>query len=496
MRLNLYLRLVLPVIFLSSMITSSASAQGNTFWSAQKSIPEYLESTEEPPFLISDMNHTVHAFNSQPLQLNDSTSSTAIFYRQWTLEGGWTSPNDILFDPLGSIDLMGVTKDDEGTVHLIFQKNFGDIYYTQAFLPNSKTAAGWISPVRIASQSSHVRQGLPYFATIASDKTGDNLVVIYGGVQDGSGLYFTTSSDNGENWSNPYPLFFTADETLLVTNPKLYYGETGVFHAMWAVTRSSGFGENGYYANFDPVSNEWSESVVLDVSGVQFPSIIEYKGDVFVGYYHENVNGNWWRRSSDGGETWTYPNQFSSNLVGTNGAVSFVIDGNNVLHAFFGERVDGNNHGIWHFVWNGTTWSSPEAVVRGPQIRDVSGGGGFDPRSAKAVVINGNLVLVTWGTDGFAGTNGAWFSYKHLDAPELPTVVLQSPTLVPQTTPTLEVVSTATTETASAGSGFAIDDDASAVPNPQTPLLVGVIPAILLVMGVIAVFYAVRSKGK
>ena len=65
------------------------------------------------------------------------------------------------------------------------------------------------------------------------------------------------------------------------------------------------------------------------------------------------------------------------------------------------------------------------------------GSNGFGPRSARAVVSNGNVILVTWGTDGFQGTNGAWYSYKKIDAPELPTELLpSSKDLFPENNPT------------------------------------------------------------
>lgn len=494
---SLHYLFFIPFVLLFSTNNSTLLAQVNAFWSTQERIPEYFDSTEEPPFMISDLNHTVHAFNSQPLELNTIDSPTVILYRQWTMEGGWTTPNDILFDPSGGIDLMGVTDDSMGNVHLIFQKNFGDIYYTRAFLSDASTAAGWTTPIFIADQSSHIRQGLLYFASIASDKTGENLVVIYGGAQDGSGLYFTNSSDHGESWSDPYPIFLNSNEDLIVTSPKLYYGESGVLHATWAVTLSSGFGENGYYANLVPGSSEWSEPVVLDDSGFQVPSIIEHEGDVFVGYYHGNVNGNWWRRSSDGGKTWTSPSQFSSNLVGTNGAISFAVDSKKVLHAFFGERTDGNIHGMWHFVWDGATWSKPEAVISGPQIRDVTGGDGFDPRSARAVIVNGNIALVTWGTDGFAGTNGAWYSYKRLDAPELPDFIFDTPTPMPRLTSTSVAPSfpSASPVPTVGYEGNLFQDSPEFGQNPQVSIFVGVIPVLLLVVGIIVIFF-VFSRQK
>src|SRR5215204_3172258 len=138
------------LLILSFINVSHPKAQGAYFWSEQQRIPEYLDSTEEPPYLIADMNHTVHAFNSQPLHLDEAGSPTAVFYRQWTIENGWTSPNDILFDIDGySLNILGVAYDRSGRVHLIVQKN-GGIYYTYNYLANANIAVSWAAPVYIA----------------------------------------------------------------------------------------------------------------------------------------------------------------------------------------------------------------------------------------------------------------------------------------------------------------------------------------------------------
>jgi hypothetical protein len=286
---------------------------------------------------------------------------------------------------------------------------------------------------------------------------------------------------------------------MIVTDPKLFVGESGLFHAVWTTFQDTGFGGPGFYANFDPEIKAWSEPVALDVSGIRTPSVIETQGDIFVSYYHENVNGNWWRRSNDGGITWSLPEQISPQHVGTNGAVSFAVDSGNVLHAFFGERIDENNHGIWHFTFTGATWGNLEAVVRGTQRRERTGGNGFDPRSARAVIVNGNIALVTWGTDGFAGTNGAWYSYKRLDSPELPAVILESPTIVPRSTSTSVMVPTETIVISGATPENNTDvfkESPEFMQSPQTSIIIGVVPVVLLLLGMVVMYYFLQDKNK
>jgi hypothetical protein len=182
--------------------------------------------------------------------------------------------------------------------------------------------------------------------------------------------------------------------------------------------------------------------------------------------------------------------------VGTNGGLSFVVDSNNTLNAFFGERIDDFNHGLWQVIWTGTSWSNPSAVVRGPQVRDVIGGRGFDPRSARAVVSNGNVVLVTWGTDGFAGVNGAWYSYKTLDAPELPSQPLVIPTVNNQSTQNAVATETVIEITPLAEIDIANNDYPEFLQSPQFPIYLGVIPVLVILIGIIIARYLFHFKNK
>jgi hypothetical protein len=487
----------LAILFLLLANVSPSKAQGASFWSKQERISEYYQQTEEPPYLIADRNHTVHAFNAQPLDLNTAEAPKAIFYRQWTIENGWTYPNDILYDSDGfGWNLVGLTGDEAGHVHLIMQKN-GGLYYVQNYLSLAQAAVSWPAPAFIAGSINSFGPGNELVSAIAVNPEGNQIVIVFAGQQYGNGLYFTSSSDGGVSWTDPYPIYLTGDETIIVTDPKLHFGESGTIHAVWGTFLETGFGGPGFYANFDLEDQTWSEPLALDIPGIRTPSVIETQGMVFVGYHHINVNGNWWRKSLDGGKTWSFPEQFSSRHVGTNGAVSFVVDGANVLHAFFGERMNDQNHGVWHLTYTGTTWSNMEAVVRGPQVKGPIGGNGFDPRSARAVIVNGNVALVTWGTDGFGGVNGAWYSFQRLDAPELETIVLAAPTRMPSIALTSEPLDIASATAVNTLNQLDISSDPpAAASDPQISILAGVIPALLTLVGLVVLYAVVQNRNK
>ena len=494
--INAQLRYTLPLLLLLFVNVAQPKAQAAFFWSEQKRIPDYPDFAHEPPFMIADQNHTIHAFNAQPLHLGEENSPNAIFYRQWTKERGWAKPNDIIYNSAGgSLDILGVTSDPSGMVYLLFQQGFSNIYITSAYLANAGESTAWSLPILIATQSTHVGVGFEGIAAIAADNNG-NVVVVYSGSEFGEGLYSVISTDHGSNWSDPYPVYLTGDETIIVTDPAMYLGQTGNFHAVWTTYLDDGSAGPGFYGRFDPNAKAWSEPTALDVPGIRTPNIIEYDSKIIVSYYHANVNGNWWRLSTDDGNSWSLPSQVSSDHVGTNGRVSFAVDSKNNLYAFFGERINDLNHGMWQCLWTGYSWTAPEPVVKGPQVRDAIGGEGFDPRAARAIVSNGNVILVTWTTDGFAGENGAWFSFKQVDAPELPEVALQMPTTVAQIPPTVLAESTAAPlVVAAATSVLSISGEAPRfAPNPQLSIIVGVVPVLLILLGTILIYYLRQNR--
>ena len=485
------------VLFTLFFIKINPSQAQSTFWTKQEKIPEYYNGAEEPPYLVADQDHVVHAFNSQPLDLRNNDSPKAIFYRKWTMENGWTIPNDVLYDDNGgSIELAGVVSDHTETVHLVLQKNSRDLYYVYNQLALAGTPVSWSSPVLIAQSSTSIGPGIANIGAIAVDETGKNIVVIYSGSEYGNGLYFVFSFDHGVNWSTPYPVYLAGGDKLVVTDPKLYLGKSGIYHAVWSSFNSDGSGGPGYYAKWDLGSQSWSNLVELDAPGMRTPSVIEFNDSVFVSYHHVSSNGNWWRRSMDGGNSWSAPVRVSPLHVGTNGGLSFVVDSGDTLHAFFGERIDDFNHGLWQVIWTGTSWSNPTAVVRGPQVRDTIGGHGFDPRSARAVISNGNVVLVTWGTDGYAGVNGAWYSYKTLDTPELPSQPLVIPTVNNQTTPAPIATEIVVEITPLADIDIVKNNYPEYLQSPQFSIYLGIAPVLIILIGIIIVRYFFRYKEK
>ncbi|MFN2235194.1 MAG: exo-alpha-sialidase [Anaerolineales bacterium] len=331
---------------------------------------------------------------------------------------GWTAPVDILLSPLkNEARLQDAMLDTRGNVHIIFyggDGTLGNIYYATAPLESIDQASAWSKPIVIGESADD-----PPVAAIAGDDKG-NMVVVYGGKNEGNGLYSVYSTDWGDTWTESIPGLLTYDSRFPF-NLKVDSGESGLIHAVWDVRDIGGNGREINYAQLNLIDQQWSEPITLEEAesgyGVLNPSVIEYNGELFVVY-----SGLTFRRSVDGGHNWTDPeNPFQ--LTGINGKVSFVIDSANTLHLVWAQRKSGNPdiHGVWHSQWLDNKWSTPEPVATGPRIVDLSGLEGFDPYDVRAEIVLGNTLLAVWRTDpGEIKANGIWYSVGRLDAPALP----------------------------------------------------------------------------
>jgi hypothetical protein len=140
------------------------------------------------------------------------------------------------------------------------------------------------------------------------------------------------------------------------------------------------------------------------------------------------------RRSEDGGDTWTQPEAFLPSR-GDSGPVTYAVDGNNVLHALWGDRAQGFS--LWHRSTSSPSgpWSAPDPVVPlGERERHADNPAtAFESYNPRAVVSQGNVLLVSWRLDPGAGGNGTWYSFTSLDTAELPFIAV--PTILPEANP-------------------------------------------------------------
>jgi hypothetical protein len=477
-------------------------AQGTPSWSPQQRIPGFSNDTN-PPVLIADKNKTVHAFTSQ--QVGDTGKEIAVVYCQWTLDGGWTDPVDILLSPIKhEARLLSAFLDQAGMFHVIFfggDNTEANIYYSKAPAVSAGQVYAWSTPTLIGEGALNPENG-----AISGDDKG-NLVIVFSGVRDGNGLYAIYSNNSGVTWSNPVSIFLTNDDQFFPFDTRIYMGQSGQLYAVWSLYNQAGLGLSVYFSRCDLDQGKWSDPFQLASGaglGVGLPDVIVYQGNVVVTYYNSDANAQWMVQSSDRGQTWTEPARVAPDHIGRNGAISLVIDSDNVLHLLFGERIPGSGspdiHGMWHVQMENSHFSDPAPVVSGPLITDSQGDKSFDPFGASAIIVQGNKLLVTWRTDPGpqSKSNGVWYSYTTLNAPELPISTLSAPPLTLNNNPTLTLSNNLPTPTqpdkvlSSYKNGNfenSIPGNNASLENPTFPLMIGLIPVAIFIFFVFIIFY-------
>jgi len=443
-----------------------------------------------PPVLVADKDRRVHAFSSQWINFGKSDSTRAIVYNQWSLERGWSEPIDVLLSPVKESRVTDAYLGANGIMHVVFwggDNTDSNIYYSQAPIINLENALSWSAPIIVGENA-----GDPEGAVIIEDLKG-NLHIVFNGRQFGNGLYVVDSMDGGKTWSGASPIFIADFDKPNIDKLHLIRGESGLLHAVWGVYNEAGQGRGIYYSN-SRSGNEWSDPVLLDYApdglGTQDPTIIEYDASLIVIYIMPPKITM--RRSIDNGTSWQQPSVIFPRHVGVNGSLSPVVDGNDELHLFFGQRITGNPdiHGMWHSVWNKVRWTEPEAIINGPSVNDPDGNKSFDPFEARAVVSQGNVILVTWRTDPGLKGNGVWYSYQVLDAPELPLETydaLVTPTTTVSSVPTSNVADWSTTgndPTPEIDVGIFKDQPSSIGSEVGFPLIVGIILVGVFIVGI------------
>lgn len=421
-------------LLLFFLLIQPVTAQLGYNWTPPQRILGYPDEAQ-PPYLVADENQTVHALNSFGVN-----QKSTVVYSQWTVERGWTIPNDIILAPLsGHIKVMGVALDKKGMMHLLMfsgEESKANIYYSRAPATEANQANAWSAPLMVGQEAA-----TPSIAALALNEQG-HLFVVYSGKRDGRGLYTSASLDGGETWSDPTLIFLTYDEELFPWAVRMTVDQQQQLHVVWIVNSTDGNGDVLYYARQAADNIQWTEPRILAVEEgyeVDWPSLIEKDGELFLIYQNAEPATRWMIRSFDYGDNWTAPVRLFPH-VGEYGHVALLIDNNQTLQMILGNR-NGNPaiHGMWHSTWQGKTWSDLEPIISGVTVNTGFKNDRFDPSAPQAIVSQGNILLVTWKTDPivFDRTdeikgNGVWFSYKTLNAPSLP--ISPIPTLVPSAT--------------------------------------------------------------
>ncbi len=512
--INLVERAYKIIVFLMVLMLVNPSANivvaSNSTWAQEQRVSGYTDETN-PPIFALDQNQTVHAFVSQ--WVGDASPQLAIVYRQWTVQRGWTIPIDILLSPYLQARILGVFIDRAQVIHLIFyggDQFGGAIFYSSAPASEADQVKAWSYPTLIGDNAVDPSSGY------LSGDGNNTLVVVYSGNLAGSGCYFIYSNNAGMSWSEPVSISLVENNEGVPFSIQTYWGKGGFFHAVWNIVDATGRNIAAYYDRMDVTTMRWDNPVefakgmgINQGMGISNIALIEHQGTVFI-FYNNGIPpdgvppSQWLTTSYDNGKTWSPPFMPFPDYVGRSGESCFAVDSADDLHVFFAARVESTINeayaargGVWYSQLMQDQWSQPEPIISSLSLAGQASTpdpqkGSIGPYAIHAIISQGNHVLVTWRSDPGFANNGVWFSTAKLSSPELtaiglPTVQSVSKTAIP--TKTSVPLITATSQPSPVNTmpdeyknPAAGNSSSSDLTRPTTPLLVGMLPVLVIII--------------
>lgn len=198
--------------------------------------------------------------------------------------------------------------------------------------------------------------------------------------------------------------------------------------------------------------------------------------------------------SEDGGETWSDPGSPFPRHLGRSGSHALDVDSAGVVYAVFIQRIEPADveryapiGGLWHSEYENGRWSEPELVNLGE----------FSGHDVQAVVSQGNNLLVAMREDPGVARKGVWYTSTFLNTPELPVSIPSTPSPTPTITPTQTPLAIASTPTPALVTSDVMRQDGiqpGASNNPARPILIGLLPVIIILLGTVFVFQFYRYR--
>ena len=243
---------------------------------------------------------------------------------------------------------------------------------------------GWSDDIRLTESSS-----TSYWPAIAINN--ENIHVVWHDDRDGNyEIYYKTSTNNGENWTN--------DIRLTNDNSNSYWPIVAVnknnVYVVWHDDRDGNY--EIYYKTSTNNGENWTNDIRLtnDNSDSQYPAIIVYENNNHV-VWHDDRNGNteiYYKRSIDNGTTWSNDIRLTNNNSNSYWP-TLAVDGNNI-HVVWTR----NYYEIFYRVSNdnGENWENEKKLANSGLYSEYP-----------EIVVNNNNIHVVW----YDHRDGNWEIY-------------------------------------------------------------------------------------
>ena len=502
-------RYLIPLIILFILQASESKAASANVWPERQEMLEHFRFTEETS-RVEKKNQIVNDLSPRSLKLNDDA-----------LQGSntiWLEPT-LLFqvDGIGEIQDPFILSDRYGNIHVFWTVKSGGagpfdvIYYTRL------DTIGWTNPVDIVAETTISAIS----ATIGQDGF---IYLIWNGV--GKIISYSRApilaADSFENWSKPTPLTDANLYASIVTSPsqKIYLAfadlansgifeqafdqtslawssprmiapnsmintgsdfvqlrvsDNGTLHAVWTEFYLPTFWppRGVFYSHSINGTDNWSAPILLAGEGFdQINMTVMGDNNVHVAWNGmAGVGGRYHRWSSDGGVTWSDTNEvIPAGTGGTEGPPEILVDQSGMVHMLV--TFDAC---VWYTYFEDQRWSNP-VCISGEKARASN----YIEEPAMTISEGNKIQVVFWDD-----RKRLWYTTKTTEASWIP----PAPIDVQPTPSEILVESPKVTPTSNSTSLLAdqqLNTPQRSVLSPWQNMLLGLLPAILLIIVIAA----------
>ena len=501
------LSLVVSLCTLLGVISFRPSyAQSDSYqWSEPVNVSNTPDASWFPDLVVDSYNnvHIVWCETVRPEK--EPVLDERVYHRMW--DGNqWSESIDIVASgPDINRNALGIDRRDN--LYLTFRyavsRGIGTVLL-QAPAKQAWTAAAWTRPHRLDVKANAYMTDLAVDSqgvlhVVFDDRGVSETEICYTGCSD---IYYRRSADQGRTWSSPFNL---SHSPAGVTREQIKVDSNDTIHVTWddgwdriteagePVSASYTFSTDGGKTWAPITSITHPESTVAQLTAGS-----DGQGGVMLVWRATSRDELYYQWSTDDGQSWgapsVIPGVFARPWTIPYDMYDMATDSLGHIHLLVVGRQSWAQDallGVYHLVWDGDRWSTPEMVFAKP---------GFRPEYPKIVVHEGNQFHAVWFTrEGSYWdqqvNREVWYSSSESSAPHqpvtpLPTFTPIPPTATPNPTPTVTPYPTVSLEGSGLPEGLRTESD------EVFRLAIALSPVVLVVLAVGVVRAGRRGKWR
>lgn len=501
--------LILLSFFISLEEGNFANAQQN--WSLPFEVSSGAGVSWFPDIAVGPENSVHVIWGSGIAKDKELTNNVDLLMYRTFQHGKWSTVNNIAYTGAGGYTVRNsIVFGRDGLLHVLVRMHISTKYISASW-EKAFSARSWSAPQSISGDTS-------YYNALATDNKGGLHALWSEAIIDDpkkprkncpncSDIFYRRSTDGGAIWSTPLNLSQSADGE---NRPQIKVDSQDRIHVVWdeGVDWYAGKGvpKVGVYRRSDDGGVTWSKPVRFSLPGdaVQQTSLgLSPEGNPVIVYRAVKGNKLYFQYSTDGGTTWNAPTaipgviarSINDNNLDT---YSLATDSAGHLHLLMvgfrtSDPAEDRNPWLLHLAADANGWSAPEVVM----------GGDLYPEWPRMVISDGSQLHAVWFTrhkeDLFGSDQGAhyqvWYSSKTLDVPAATAVPLFTP--APTQTSVPPTASPASTPTSTPLPVEALDAPTlSSAPRWEAEGMSTLAIALLPVLGLVALFWSITRRTR